>query len=84
MMAHKPDWQALGALFQPQHPPSADGPTPGLDSDLVMYRGEAVPRWLARDLAQERAAICEFDGGMSRADAEALARRVLGMIAMRN
>ncbi|MFA8386646.1 MAG: hypothetical protein ACEPO2_13565 [Pelagibaca sp.] len=74
-MAHKPDWGALGALFQP--PPTADVPAPGPDSDLVMYRGEAVPRWLARDLVQERAAIFEYDVGMSRADAEALARRGL-------
>ena len=36
---------------------------------------EDVPEWLARDLAEERAAIMEFCGGMNREDAEAYVKK---------
>lgn len=75
-MARKPDWNALDALFQP--PSRSVERAPSAERTCVTYRGEAVPRWLARELVQERAAICEYDGGMSRADAEAMARQGLG------
>lgn len=76
-MARKPDWGALGALFQPPPPPCAVGPAPGTEGACVTYRGEAVPRWLARDLALERAAICEYDAGMNRPEAERFVRSAL-------
>ncbi|WP_185958895.1 hypothetical protein [Thalassovita litoralis] len=36
----------------------------------MTYLGKPVPKLLARDLIQKRAAIQEYDGGLSRADAQ--------------
>jgi len=60
------DWDALRRVFQPR---AQREPEP----DTVVYNGEQIPRWLARDLMQERAAIREYDAGMGRAEAEAVA-----------
>lgn len=67
-----PDWAALGRVFSrlgksPEAPPSAAGPPSSAADD---WRNDLE---LARDLAEERAAIMEFDGGLSRAEAEARA-----------
>lgn len=76
-MPPKPDWDALGALFaQPYHsaptaPPSAS------ENDCVTYLGEVMPKWQAADLIRERAAILEYDAGLSRADAQREAAKVL-------
>ena len=69
-MARKPDWKALSKLFaQPASntPPEASCAS---GSDRVTYLGESIPKWLARDLTQERAAIREFEGGETREVAE--------------
>lgn len=89
-MTSKPDWDALGALFSnpaakgAKAPPRAhkgSGRGAGCpasvrarNSDLVCYLGEWIPKWLARDLMQERAAIYEYEAGMTREEAEALVR----------
>jgi hypothetical protein len=39
--------------------------------DLVCYLGNWIPKWLVRDLMQERAAIYEYEAGTTRAEAEA-------------
>lgn len=72
-MPRKPDWGALGKLFAPEHrsAPSAS------ESAMVTYLGEPMAKWLARDLIQERAAIYEFEAGMTREEAEAEARKDL-------
>ena len=44
---------------------------------MVFYRGDWIPKWLARDLMQERAAIFEYEAGMTREEAEAEARKGL-------
>lgn len=65
------DWEALAAVFAPpQLDTKEEDAVPLHSSDTVSYNGEQVPRWLARDLIQERAAIREYDAGMSRAEAE--------------
>ena len=76
-MVRKPDWEALGALFA--QPSCAASPEPDIASDggSGSYMGEIMPEWLACDLMQERVAICEYDGGMTRAEAEALNGLVL-------
>ena len=69
-MMREPDWDALDALFASSSRTSPSGP----GAERVIYLGEAMPKWLARDLMQERAAIREFCAGMTRAEAEALAK----------
>lgn len=92
-MTSKPDWDALGALFSkpapegPTAPPSASKGTvqkatlpahaEARHSDMVCYLGEWIPKWLARDLMQERAAIYEYEAGMTREKAEIEARKGL-------
>ena len=92
-MTSKPDWDALGALFSKPAPegtaapPSASEGTvckaarpahaEALHSELVCYLGDWIPKWLARDLMQERAAIYEYEAGMTREEAEAEARKGL-------
>lgn len=65
-MADPVDFAALRRVFTTPAKPSAS------DGDRVYYNSEAMPRWLARDLMQERAAIIEYCGGMTRAEAERL------------
>lgn len=60
------DFGALRRVFAAPAKPRAS------DDDRVYFNGEAMPRWLARDLMQERAAIREYGGGMTLADAERL------------
>lgn len=92
-MISKPDWDALDALFSKPAlegttaPPSASEGTvckaarpahaEARHSELVCYRGDWIPKWLARDLMQERAAIYEFEAGMTREEAETKARHSL-------
>lgn len=67
------DWDALAAVFaQPLPSTKEENALPVHSSDAVNYNGEQMPRWLARDLMQERAAIREYDGGMRRSEAEAI------------
>jgi len=73
-----PDWAALGRVFSrlgKSHEalPSAAGLPPAGADD---WRNDPE---LARDLAEERAAIMEFDGGLSRAEAEARAFAAYGI-----
>ena len=73
----RPDWQALGALFdQPPFATPQERPR-RRENGQATYCGEPLPRWLIRDLMQERAAIREFDGVMPRAEAERLTREDL-------
>ena len=65
------DWDALRQVFEPETPSQAD-------TDMEVYNGKKMPRWLARDLMQERAAVMEFDGGLKRHEAQRLTR--LGLI----
>ncbi|MDI3336399.1 hypothetical protein QKW60_08280 [Defluviimonas aestuarii] len=76
MTERGPDWAALRRVFARLSPTSGEVPSavsPGAvgatDKDKA----------LARDLAEERAAIMEYDGGMSRTEAEAHARKVYGV-----
>ncbi|MBL4767532.1 MAG: hypothetical protein JKY94_07420 [Rhodobacteraceae bacterium] len=70
------DWDALAAVFAPPQPDTkGEDAVARHSSGTVTYNGEQMPRWLARDLTRERAAIREYDGGMSRAKAEELTRR---------
>lgn len=46
-------------------------------SELVCSLGDWMPKWLAPDLMQERAAIYEYEAGMTREEAEAEARKGL-------
>ncbi|SMR82257.1 hypothetical protein SAMN04488030_2604 [Aliiroseovarius halocynthiae] len=72
-MPRKPDWDALGKLFAP----SLDSQPGASEGDTVRYLGEPMPKWLALDLMRERAAIYEYEAGMSRDEAEAKARKAL-------
>jgi hypothetical protein len=67
-----PDWAALGRVFSRLGKPHEELPSAaGLPSPAANdWRNDPE---LARDLAEERAAIMEFDGGLSRAEAEARA-----------
>ncbi|MDV7270832.1 hypothetical protein RYZ20_07945 [Thioclava sp. A2] len=76
-MARKPDWQALGALFDQTPPAPATAPPSTNEDGTAVYNGERLPKWLVRDLMQERAAIREYGGGMTREEAEALTLRGL-------
>lgn len=71
-MARKPDWAALGALFDQAPPAPATAPPSAHEDGTSVYNGERLPKWLVRDLMQERAAIREYCGGMTREEAEAL------------
>ena len=71
-MARKPDWQALGALFDQAPPAPATVPPSAAEDGRAVYNGERLPKWLVRDLMQERAAIREYCGGMTREKSEAL------------
>jgi hypothetical protein len=83
----KTDWEALGRVFtglarqpiaeQGRECRAAPVEGPSEADDLVCYDGEKIPKWLAADLIQERAAILEFEAGYSRPEAEAIARRGL-------
>lgn len=72
-MLRKPDWDVLGKLFAPSPETSPSAP----EADTVIYLVEPMPKWLARDLIQERAAIREYEAGMTREKAEAEARKIL-------
>lgn len=73
MMPKAVDWDALAAVFAPPQPDTKEEDAVARhSSDTVTYNGEQMPRWLARDLMQERSAIREYDAGMSRAEAEAV------------
>lgn len=71
-MARKPDWQTLGALFGQAPPAPAKAPPSAPEDGTAVYNGERLPKWLVRDLMQERAAIREYCGGVTREEAEAL------------
>lgn len=73
-MARKPDWQALGAFFDQAPPAPGTAPPSAHEDDTAVYNGERLPKWLASDLMQERAAIMEFDGGLTKQEAEAATR----------
>lgn len=77
-MVQKPDWQALGALFDQPLPTPATAPPSAPEGDTAIYNGERLPKWLIRDLIQERAAICEYCGGMTREEAKRLSLQGLG------
>lgn len=76
----KTDWDALGRVFAgPARQPSAEQ---GRECRAASYEtAQAETVWadpeLAMDLAEERAAIMEYDGRVSRAKAEAYAFRGL-------
>ena len=77
IMTRRPDWKALIRLFD-QSGRSGQLPAPSaFEDEFVTYQGKSVPKWLARDLAQERTAIMEFDGGLTREEAEAEVRKSL-------
>lgn len=61
-----PDWGALGRVFDALPRPSAEQPA-ALDDALM------------RELAEERAAIMEIDGGLSPELAERLAYEAQGL-----
>ncbi len=58
MVVDQVDWAALHRAFACPAPTTND---------------ESIPHWLALDLAEERAAIMEHEGGLSREDAEKFA-----------
>jgi len=74
----KPDWEALGRVFAglALHRPSAEG-TRECSGTAFDCDGAWADPELALDLAEERAAIMEYDGRVSRAKAEAYAFRGL-------
>lgn len=70
MAENRPDWsERMRGVFE--RLPGASAPSPSAPND-----GDE----LARDLAEERAAILEFDGGLPRERAEALAYMRLGLV----
>ena len=70
MAENRPDWYIrMRRVFQSL--PGASDPSPSAPND-----GDQ----LARDLAEERAAILEFDGGLPRDRAEALAYMRNGLV----
>lgn len=74
-MARRPDWEALGRLFD-QSGRSGQPPAPSaLEDDHVVYLGESMPKWLAKDLIQERIAILECDAHFSYSEALKFVRR---------
>lgn len=84
--AKGPDWEALRRAYQ--RPPQGQGtheagqgragpscPPSAMPEGISRAPDQA----LARDLAEERAAIMEFCGGLPRAEAEARAYRAYGL-----
>jgi|688.fasta_scaffold196354_1 hypothetical protein len=70
MAEKRPDWsERLRGIFAGLPGQSAAQPPSAPDD----------PAGLARDLAEERAAIMQFDGGLPRDQAEALAFRQHGL-----
>jgi hypothetical protein len=72
MADRRADWAALRGLFDSL--PATAGKAP---SAAEVQGVDAVE--LARDLAEERAAIMEYVGGMTRAEAEKLACKPHGL-----
>ncbi len=66
-MPSKIDWAALEAVYAAARAPMAQSPSL---EDATATHLAAVTTW---DAAEERAAIQEYDGGLSRAEAEAQA-----------
>lgn len=66
-MPSKIDWAALGVVYSDARTPKAQRPSLG---DATATHLAALTAW---DAAEERAAIQEYCGGLSRAKAEALA-----------
>jgi len=66
-MASKLDWKALGAMYTASTLSSAQRVSL---KDAVAGHIAALDAW---DAAEERAAIQEYDGGLSRLEAEAMA-----------
>lgn len=63
------DWDALAAVFAPPQPDTKEeDAVVRHSSDTMTYNGEQMPRWLARDLMQERAAIQEFEAEITPKD----------------
>lgn len=63
-----PDWEALGRVFAALPSASAEPSHAPDDGDT-----------LARELAEERSAIMEYDGGLARELAETLAYQAQGL-----
>jgi Psq-like protein len=59
-------------MFVPPHPDTYDAAHSKPEEALVIYHGESMPRWLARDLMRERAAVIEYEAGLGRKEAQAL------------
>lgn len=70
------DWEGFHDVFENTNAPSAPN-MPSADDETVIFNGEEMPRWLALDLADERAAIMEDGEGMSQEEAEGYAFRGL-------
>jgi len=66
-MPSKIDWAALEAVYAASAAPMAQRPSL---ADATATHLAALTAW---DAAEERAAIMEYDGGLSRKEAEALA-----------
>lgn len=60
-------------------PPKTEPPPSASENGSTVYMGEVLPKWLARDLMQERAAIREYEAGEPRHVAEAETRKGLGV-----
>lgn len=71
-----PNWTALGRVFAGLGAASPAEPNATLPADLT---GPTSDPELAREAAEERAAIMEYDGGLSRRAAEAQAYRAQGL-----
>ncbi len=69
-----PAYAALLALYQGEAARAAEARQP-----VPLLEPEPMPDWLARDLALERAAIMEYDAGLPRAKAEAMAKQAHGL-----
>lgn len=62
-----------GNLIGRRSPPAPAAAPPSAPEDgTAVYNGERLPKWLVRDLMQERAAIREYCGGMTRETAHAI------------
>lgn len=76
MADQRPDWAALRAVFSRLPSASAEASSAAGEDRLAEVQD---PEALARDLAEERAAIMEYEGGLSRKRAEALAYEAQGL-----
>ncbi|MBL4750523.1 MAG: hypothetical protein JKX71_08100 [Amylibacter sp.] len=72
------DWESFLSVFENNTAGLAPDKPSANETDIVKYNGEKMPRRLARDLMQERAAIMEYDAGLTRVEAEAIILRGLG------